>query len=117
MSEENEKPEEKSGAWWADVVKEVTTMGLGTIFMTEEAVRNYLKEKKLPKDVVAGILDSVGKKKDDLYEGMSREFGKVLAKVDISKEVSKFLETHKVHFEARVTFEPKDGSDADKKKE
>lgn len=116
MSDESDKPDEKTGPWWTDVMKEVTTMGLGTLFMTEEAVRNYLKDKKLPKDVVAALLDNVGKKKDDLYESMAKEFGRVLSKVDISKEVARFLETHKVHFEARMTFEPKE-SEPEKKKE
>ncbi len=114
MSDESDKPDEKSGPWWTDVVKEVTTMGLGTLFMTEEAVRNYLKDKKLPKDVVAALLENVGKKKDDLYESMAKEFGRVLSKVDISKEVSRFLETHKVHFEAKMTFEPKSDRSSDK---
>lgn len=114
MSDESDKPEEKQGPWWADAVKEVTTMGLGTLFMTEEAVRNYLKDKKLPKDVVAALMDNVGKKKDDLYESMAKEFGRVLAKVDISKEVARFLETHKVHFEARMTFEPKSETETEK---
>jgi hypothetical protein len=108
MSEENDRPDEKSGPWWTDVVKEVTTMGLGTLFMTEEAVRNYLKDKKLPKEIVTALLENVGKKKEDLYDSVAKEFGRVLSKVDISKEVARFLETHKVSIEARLTFEPKE---------
>ena len=47
------------------------------------------------------------RKKDDMYEGMAKEFGRVLSKVDISKEVARFLETHKVNIEAKLTFDPK----------
>lgn len=111
MSEDSDRPDEKKdGPWWTEVVKEVTTMGLGTLFMTEEAVRNYLKDKKLPKDAVAALLENVSKKKDDMYEGMAKEFGRVLSKIDISKEVARFLETHKVNIEAKLTFEPKPDS-------
>lgn len=104
----DDRPDEKNGPWWTDLVKEVATMGLGTLFMTEEAVRNYLKEKKLPKDVVSALLDNVTRKKEDLYESVAKEFGRVLAKVDVTKEVARFLETHKVHVEAKLTFEPKE---------
>ena len=56
MAPENEnedsselKGNEKSGEkpWWSEVMKEMTLTGLATIFMTEDSVRSYLKDKKL----------------------------------------------------------------------
>lgn len=99
--------EEKEKPWWTEVVKDVTAAGLATIFMTEEGVRNYLKEKKLPKELASLFLDGFNKKKDNLYEMLTREFGKVLSKTDINKELQKFLESHEVDIHAKVSFKKK----------
>jgi hypothetical protein len=93
---------------WSEMMREIALGGLATYFMTEDAVRGYLKEMRLPKEVAGAVLDGISKKKDDFYGLLVKEFGKVLAKVDISKEVSKFLELHKVNIS--VSFEPKDGT-------
>lgn len=93
--------------WWADVVRDITATGLATIFMTEDSVRNYLKERKLPKELVTPFLDGFSKRKDDFYGLVAKEVGRVLSKIDISSEVAKFLEKHKIHLEAKISFEPK----------
>lgn len=93
--------------WWSETVKEMTLTGLATIFMTEESVRNYLKEKKLPKELVSLVLDSITKRKDDFYGLLAKEVGRVFSKVDIANELSKFLETHDVTL--NVSFKRKKG--------
>ncbi|NBT57736.1 hypothetical protein EBT16_03020 [bacterium] len=103
MEDEKDKP------WWTEVVKDVTAAGLATIFMTEEGVRSYLKEKKLPKELVGLFLEGFNRKKDNLYEMLTREFGKVLSKTDINKELQKFLENHEVDIHAKVSFKKKEG--------
>lgn len=109
-----EKGGEKEKAWWSEMVKETMATGLAAFFMTEDSVRSYLKEKKLPKELASLLLDSLGKKKDDFYGLLAKEFGRVLSKIDISAEVSKFLEKHKIHFEAKISFEPKNGTSVTK---
>ena len=96
---------EKDKPWWSEMMKEVTLTGLATVFMTEDSVRNYLKDKKLPKEFASLILDSLTKKKDDFYGLLAKEFGRVLGKIDLSQEIKKFMEQHKVHVE--ISFEPK----------
>ena len=93
---------------WAELMREMTTTGLATIFMTEDSVRSYLKEKKLPKELVSLFLETFSKKKDDLYGVLAKEFGRVLSKTDLTGEIAKFLERHHVHFEAKISFESKD---------
>ncbi|MFM8269238.1 MAG: hypothetical protein ACKN9V_03535 [Pseudomonadota bacterium] len=100
---------EKDKPWWSEVVKDVTAAGLATIFMTEEGVRGYLREKKLPKELVSLFMEGFSKKKDGLYEMMTREFGKVLSKTDFHKELQKFLESHEVNIHAKVSFKKKEG--------
>ena len=115
MADHEEKNEKESGdkRWWADAMREMTATGLATFFMTEDSVRNYLKEKKLPKEFLGLFLDGVGKKKDDFYAMLAKECGRVLAKVDVSREVARFLEKHKIHLEAKISFEPKPAEKTD----
>lgn len=106
--EPDELKDESDKPWWSEMVKEVTLTGLATFFMTEDSIRKYLKEKKLPKELVTLLLESASKKKEDLFERFASEFGNLLSKVDVTKEVGKFLENHKVHVKATLTFEPKE---------
>ena len=64
--------------------------------MTEDSIRKYLKELKVPKELMGFFLESVSKKKEDLYSVIGSEVAKVLTKVDLAKEFGKFLETHRV---------------------
>lgn len=105
---EEESNTEKDKPWWTEMVKEVTLTGLATIFMTEEGVRGYLKEKKLPKELVTLLIDGFAKKKDNFYEMCTREFGKVLNKIDLTREFQKFLETHDVEVQGKISFTRKD---------
>lgn len=103
--ENSEKP------WWAEVIKEVSLTGLATVFMTEDSIRSYLKDKKLPKELAGLLLDSVGKKKDDFYGLLAKEFGKVLSKTNLTEEWAKFLQSNKVHINATLTFEKKESNE------
>lgn len=120
MDEQDEIRDEKPGEagdkrWWAEMVRDLTATGLATIFMTEDSVRNYLKEKKLPKELIAPLLDGFSKKKDDFYGVVAKEVGRVLSMIDVSSEVGRFLEKHKIHFEAKISFEPKGNADSSSK--
>jgi len=106
MAEDSdEKKQDKS--WWGDAVKELTSAGLATLLMTEDSIRSYLKEKKLPKELVALLLDGAQKKKNDLYAVIAKEVGSFLGKMDLGKEIATFLLNHKIHVKGTVQFEPK----------
>ncbi|MBI4403307.1 MAG: hypothetical protein HY537_04060 [Deltaproteobacteria bacterium] len=94
-----------------EMVRELSLTALAAFFMTEDSVRNYLKELKLPKELVSLLLDGISKKKDDFYALLAKEFGQMLSKFDLGTELGKFLSQHKIHFEAKVSFEPKAGGE------
>ena len=106
---------EKEGTkpWWSEMMKELTLTGLATVFMTEDSVRSYLREKKLPKELVSLVLDGISKKKDDFYGLLAKEFGRVLAKIDLSQEITKFMEQHRVHID--ISFESKHTDDKEER--
>ena len=110
--EESSTDRDSQSRSWADLMKELTATGLATLFMTEDSVRSYLREKKIPKELVGLFMEMFSKKKDDLYGLLAKEFGRVVSKIDVTREVGKFLERHHVHLEAKVSFEPKEKSDA-----
>lgn len=95
---------EKDKPWWSEVFKDVTAAGLATLFMTEEGIRGALRDKKLPKEIAALLLEGLSKKKDNLYEMLVKEFGKMLSKIDLQKELQKFLENHEMDIQAKVKF-------------
>ena len=110
---ENQEPGRAGGEstqgkpWWQEAMRELTLTSLATFFMTEDSVRSYLREKKFPKELVGLLLDGVNRKKEDFYGLLAKEFGRVLSKIDLSRELEKFLERHKVHLEAKLSFERK----------
>src|SRR5688572_17000618 len=87
--------EEKQGGPVLEVVKKLFSVGIGAAFMTEESIRSYLGDIKLPKDVLQFVLQSANKGKDELVTRVSKEIGTILSHVDIVKEASKFVENHK----------------------
>ena len=108
-SELNDTGEGKSTErpWWSDAVKDLASAGLATLFMTEDSIRSYLREKKLPKELVTDLMDGIGRKKSDLYTLVAQEVTKVFSKIDVTREMTRFLEEHKINFEGKISFEPK----------
>ncbi len=110
MSDEKDPKSENAGdrSWWGDALKELTASGLATLFMTEESVRGYLREKKFPKEMVGVLLENMGRRKEDIYKIVGKEVGAFLSKIDLSKELGKFLETHRISVEGKIAFEPRE---------
>ena len=104
--DEKEKPDTEKFKI-ADFVKELASQGLATYFLTEDVVKASIKDLKVPKELVGGMLEGLFKKKDEFYSLLVKEFGKVLSQVDLSKEITRFLETHEIKLEVKVKFEPK----------
>ena len=77
--------------------------------MRIEAAETFIKlYKKLPKEMISALMEGLSKKKDDVYGVMGKEFGRVLSKIDLTAEVTKFLERHHVRVQAKFSFEPKE---------
>jgi len=89
----------------SDAMKKVLLTGVGTIFMTEETIRNYLGEIKLPKELWQGLLDNAQKTKAEFLSALARETAGVLSRVDLPGEMRKFLEGHKVKVNIEFSFE------------
>lgn len=86
----------------AEGLKRLVTAGIGAAFMTEESIRTYLQELKLPKEALNLILQSAQKSKDEIANRISTETIKMISKIDFVKEASRFVEEHKFKISAEV---------------
>lgn len=88
----------------SDTIKKLFTAGVSAAFLTEESIRNYVSELKLPKDMINLLLSSAVKSKEEFMGRVTRETVELLKKVDFAKEAAHFLETHKLKISAEVEF-------------
>ncbi len=91
-----------------EALKKVFTVGISAAFLTEESIRGYLGEIKLPKEVLQALLQSASKSKDEITQRMSKEVVAMIQKIDFVKELSRFAETHKFKISAEVEILKKD---------
>lgn len=98
-----------------DTVKKVFTAGVSAAFMTEESLRNYVSELKLPKEALNMLIQGANKSKDEMTQRVTKELVTIIQKIDFVKEASKFAETHKFKITAEIDIVKKDSTDSDKK--
>jgi hypothetical protein len=91
-----------------EAIKKLFSVGVGAAFLTEESIRNYLGDIKLPKDVLQFVLQSASKGKEELVQRVSKEIGGLLSHIDIVKEASKFVESHKFRISAEIEVLPRE---------
>lgn len=87
---------------FGDTFKKVFSAGISAAFMTEESIRNYLGDLKLPKDLLNLILQGASKSKDEITNRVTKEVLSLLSKVDWAKEAARFAENHKFKISAEI---------------
>ena len=85
-----------------DTLKKVFATGVSAAFMTEENIRSYLGELKLPKEIIGMVLQSANKSKDEITQRVSKEVVNIFQKIDWVKEIARFAETHKFKVSAEI---------------
>ncbi|MFS4459845.1 hypothetical protein [Bdellovibrio sp. HCB2-146] len=114
-SDESSKKDEKESAdlkgLLGDTVKKVFTAGVSAAFMTEESLRAYLSELKLPKEALNLLIQSANKSKDEITQRVTKEAVGIIQKIDFVKEFSKFAETHKFKITAEIDIVKKKNSE------
>lgn len=93
---------------FSETLKKVFTTGVSAAFMTEESIRSYLQEVKLPKEILNVIIQSANKSKDDITQKVSKEIVGIFSKIDWVSELSKFAENHKFKITAEIDLIKKD---------
>jgi hypothetical protein len=91
-----------------DTLKKLFTAGVSAAFMTEESVRGFVSELKLPKETLNLILQGASKSKEQLMDRVGREIVGIISKIDFVKEASRFVEEHKFKISAEIEVTKKD---------
>ena len=86
----------------SDLLKKLVSAGVGAAFMTEESIRAYLQELKLPKDVLNFVVQGANKSKEELVGRVGNEVVKIINRIDFVKEASRFVEEHTFRITAEV---------------
>jgi hypothetical protein len=94
----------------SDTLKKLFTAGVTAAFMTEESIRSFVSELKLPKETVNMLLQGAAKSKEDLMNKVSNEVIKIISRIDFVKEASRFVEEHKFRVSAEIEVLRKDGA-------
>lgn len=85
-----------------ETFKKLVTAGIGAAFMTEEHIRAYVSELRLPKEVLNSLLQSASKSKEEVIQRVGNEAIKILNRIDFVKEASRFVEEHKFKISAEI---------------
>ena len=101
-SQEEGSHESESQPRLADALRRILTGGVTAAFMTEEGVRSYLGDLKMPKEILHALLQSAGKTKDEIALRVSNEMIHILRKIDFVQELSKFAEDHSFKISAEI---------------
>lgn len=94
-----------------DTLKKLFTAGVSAAFMTEESIRSFVSELKLPKETLHLLLQGASKSKEELMNRVGREIVGIISKIDFVKEASRFVEEHKFKITAEIEVLRKDGKD------
>lgn len=91
-----------------DFVKKVLTVGMGTLFLTEESLKGLVSEFKLPKELLGGILESANKTRREFLGNLSQELiQRVSEKVDARELVKEVLDKNEIEISMKISFKPK----------
>lgn len=107
-ADENEESSEESRSLFGEALKKVFAAGVGAAFMTEESIRSYLGELKLPKEFLNLLLQQANRSKEDLINRVGKEIMQIMNKIDFVSEFSKFAETHRFRVTADIEIIRKD---------
>tara|TARA_B100001996_G_scaffold332756_1_gene282027 strand:+ start:110 stop:484 length:375 start_codon:yes stop_codon:yes gene_type:complete len=105
VTQKKEKGEKDSG--FSEAIKRVVSIGVGAAFMTEDAIKSFLSEFQLPKDIVSGIQKNARSAKAEFLEMIREELSKKFEKVDGRKFLDELLEKYDVEVKATFSFKPK----------
>lgn len=96
----------EAGGFFPDLLRRGLTLGFTGLFLTEEALRKALGD-SVPRDVLEFMLDQSQRMRAEFLDRVSKEFGRVLDRVDPVEVARRLLEGRTVEVSARFRLVPK----------
>ncbi len=82
--------------------------GLGTLTRTDSAIRDLMADAKMPKELMAQVLNQVEGTKSAVVRGVAKEVREFLSATDVSAEFFRALTSVKLDVRTEVRFVPND---------
>jgi len=116
VSEEKKQPGEGEGkenglpGGIPEMVKKAILSGISSIFLTEEGIRSYLSDLKLPKEAVQFLLSQVAKTKEEALRVITEEIRSFLDETQLDDVFRKVLTNISLEISTKVRFVDESGS-------
>lgn len=81
-----------SGGDRRGLLKKAISAGLGTLSITEGAVRGMLKEGKMPRQIIGAAVGTVEKAQKEFLTLLAKELGDYLKHLNVAEETKKVLD-------------------------
>jgi len=94
------------GGFVPDAVKRALLTGMGALFMTEEGIRNFVGEVKLPKDAVNFLLSQAEKTRGEVTRVITQEFRRFLESETLRRELLKIMSSMTLEVKASIKLKP-----------
>lgn len=109
MSSSDNDDENKSNQapFLSDIAKKIVSIGVGAAFMTEDTVKNVLKDLPLPKEIITGLIQNAKSSKEDLIKSVQEELRNYLKEADYQKIIDNLVENYDIEINAKVNFKKK----------
>jgi hypothetical protein len=75
--------------------------------LLNDIVRRMASELQMPKDALESAIENMGKFRQGALDGISREVGKALNRVDFGRITNDILENYTLKVNAEIRLEPK----------
>lgn len=98
----------------SDGVKKWMSAGISTFMLSEEALRSYFQD-KVPKEVLGQFLKGMSKSKEEIVHRVGDEMGKIIQKIDVVEEFTRFLREHTIKCSFEMEFKKRDLKDVSAK--
>ena len=101
-----------------DFVKRILSVGVGTLFLTEESLKGMIGEFKLPKELIGGILESANRSRKEFLQNLSNDLiAKMSEKMDPRALIEEILSRNEIEVKMKISVSPKGSSAANQKGE
>ena len=94
-----------AGGFFPEALRRMLTVGFTGFFLTEEALRKALGD-SVPRDVIEFLLDQSQRMRGEFLDRISREFGRVLERIDPVEVARRLLDGRTVEVSARFRLVP-----------
>jgi galactitol-specific phosphotransferase system IIB component len=92
-----------------DTMRKALLFGVGSMVMTEEAIRKYLSDLKMPGDVIQAVVQQSRRSKNDIIRVVSEEVKNIAAQAQVANELRNFLGSIRINIQMEIDFQPKEG--------